>query len=84
MEVDLAWPKDLPVRDEEKGTGELIAEVSAQVSTVDVVETGVSTEEHCGGLVVLRWKPGLDGTGWFGGLKLVEKALRCDLLVKTS
>ena len=82
--MDLTWAKGLPAWDEEKGTGELIAEFSAQVSTVEVVETGVSMEEHCGGLVVLRWKPGLESTGWLGGLIFVEKALRWVLLVKTS
>ena len=61
-----------------------MAEFSAHVSTVEVVETGVDIEEHCGGLVVLRLKRGLDSCGWFGGLKFVEKALRCVLLVKTS
>lgn len=61
-----------------------MAEVSAHLSTVEVFETGVSIEQHCGGLVVLRWKPGLDGCGWYGGLQFVEKALRCVLLVKTS
>ena len=52
--MDLVWPKGLPAWSEEKGAGELIAEPSAQVSTVEVVETGVNVEEHCGGLVVLR------------------------------
>lgn len=61
-----------------------MAEFSAQASTVEVVEAGVTVEEHCGGLVVLRWKPGLDSRGWFGGLQFVEKALRCVLLVRTS
>lgn len=53
---------------EEKGAGESIAENSGQVFALEVVETGVNVEEHCGGLVVLRWKPGLDVCGWFGGL----------------
>ena len=61
-----------------------MAEISAQVFTLEVVEIGVRVEEHCGGLVVLRWKPGLDGSGWFGGLKFVEKALRCVLLADIS
>lgn len=31
-----------------------MAEFSAQVSTVEALEAGVSIERHCGGLVVLR------------------------------
>ena len=33
--------------------------------------------EHSGGLVVLRWKPGLEaGRACSGGLQLLDKALR--------
>ena len=62
----------------------LVPEFSAHVSTVEVVGTGVTIDEHCGGLVVLRWKPGLDGSNWLGGLQFVEKARRWVLLVEKS
>ena len=61
-----------------------MAEVSAHVSPVEVLDTEASVGQHCGGLVVLRWYPGRDGRGWLGGLQFVENALRCALLLKTS
>lgn len=42
-------------------TDELMAELLAHVSIVEVEERGVSTDAHSGGLVVLRWNPGRPG-----------------------
>ena len=48
-ELGLPWPET--PREAEEVTAELLA----HVSTLEVEESGVSTEEQSGGLVVLRW-----------------------------
>lgn len=58
--------------------GEFRAEL-AQEFNVDVVDTGETSETHSGGVVVLRCTAGLGGTGWPGGLQVLDKARRCDL-----
>ena len=37
----------------------------------------MTTEEHSGGLVVLRWKPGRVVDACSGGLEKFDRALRC-------
>lgn len=56
----LAWPPSFREYDEETVTGELIAEVAAQVLAAEVAEAGDTKFTHSGGDVVLRCIPGLD------------------------
>lgn len=58
--MDRAWPPSLRVYDEDKVTGEVIAEVVAQGLASEVAETGETRFTHSGGEVVLRCIPGLD------------------------
>ena len=55
VEVDLPWP-EVPLEEVEEYTaGEFEEEVVAQEVAEEAPELGVITEEHSGGLVVLRW-----------------------------
>ncbi len=78
LEVDLPWPED--PREDENVAGEFKEELLA---TVEAVETGVGSDEHSGGDVVLRWYPGLVLGACSGGLANEDKARRC-VLGRTS
>ncbi len=75
--MDLPWP-GYP-READVVVGEFKEELFFQVLTVEAVETGVSTDEHSGGDVVLRWCRGLVVGACSGGFAYEDKARRCDL-----